>query len=94
MLQAIRERAQGIFAWVMLIAVGIPFALWGIQNYIDTGKESPAAVVGDRGRRRGGWYARGFLRGGFSAGGSSEEDGQEKQAVPRNRICVFHRLVG
>jgi len=48
MLQAIRERAQGIFAWVMLIAVGIPFALWGIQNYIDTGKESPAAVVGDR----------------------------------------------
>ena len=47
MLQAIRERAQGIFAWVMLIAVGIPFALWGIQNYLDTGKEAPAAVVGD-----------------------------------------------
>lgn len=47
MLQAIRERAQGIFAWVMLIAVGIPFALWGIQNYLDTGKETPAAVVGD-----------------------------------------------
>ncbi len=48
MLQAIRDRAQGIFAWVMLIAIGIPFALWGIQNYIDTGKERPAAVVGDR----------------------------------------------
>jgi peptidyl-prolyl cis-trans isomerase D len=48
MLQTIRDRAQGVFAWVMLIAVGIPFALWGIQNYIDTGTETPAAVVGDR----------------------------------------------
>ncbi len=48
MLQAIRDRAQGIFAWVMLLVIGVPFALWGIQNYIDTGKEKPAAVVGDR----------------------------------------------
>jgi peptidyl-prolyl cis-trans isomerase D len=48
MLQAIRERAHGIFAWIMLLAIGVPFALWGIQNYIDTGKETPAAVVGDR----------------------------------------------
>lgn len=47
MLQAIRDRAQGIFAWVMLIAVGVPFMLWGIQNYLDTGKERPAAIVGD-----------------------------------------------
>lgn len=48
MLQAIRDRAHGIFAWIMLIAIGVPFALWGIQNYMDTGKEKPAAVVGDR----------------------------------------------
>ncbi|BBA34540.1 peptidyl-prolyl cis-trans isomerse D [Methylocaldum marinum] len=48
MLQAIRDRAQGIFAWVMLILVGVPFALWGIQNYLDSGKEQPLAVVGDR----------------------------------------------
>lgn len=47
MLQAIRDRAQGIFAWVMLILIGVPFALWGIQNYMDTGKEQPAATVGD-----------------------------------------------
>jgi peptidyl-prolyl cis-trans isomerase D len=46
MLQAIRDRAHGIFAWIMLIAIGVPFALWGIQNYLDTGKEQPAAVVG------------------------------------------------
>jgi peptidyl-prolyl cis-trans isomerase D len=46
MLQAIRDRAQGIFAWVMLILIGVPFALWGIQNYMDSAKEQPAAVVG------------------------------------------------
>ncbi|QSA95518.1 SurA N-terminal domain-containing protein [Methylococcus sp. EFPC2] len=45
MLQAIRDKAHGIFAWVMLIMIGVPFALWGIQNYIDTGKEQPMAVV-------------------------------------------------
>lgn len=32
----------------MLILVGIPFAFWGINNYFDSGKESPVAVVGDR----------------------------------------------
>jgi peptidyl-prolyl cis-trans isomerase D len=48
MLQAIRNRAQGIFAWVILILIGVPFALWGIQNYFDSGKEQPVAVVGDR----------------------------------------------
>jgi peptidyl-prolyl cis-trans isomerase D len=48
MLQAIRERAQGVFAWVILILITVPFALWGIQNYFDTGKEMPVAVVGDR----------------------------------------------
>jgi peptidyl-prolyl cis-trans isomerase D len=46
MLQAIRDRAHGIFAWIMLLVIGVPFALWGIQNYLDTGKEQPAAVVG------------------------------------------------
>jgi peptidyl-prolyl cis-trans isomerase D len=47
MLQAIRDKAHGIFAWVMLIAVGIPFGLWGINNYFDGGKEKPVAVVGE-----------------------------------------------
>lgn len=47
MLQAIRDRAHGIFAWVLLIAIGVPFGLWGIQNYLETGKEKPAATVGD-----------------------------------------------
>ena len=47
MLQTIRDKAQGIFAWIILILIIIPFALWGIQNYFDTGKEKPIAVVGD-----------------------------------------------
>jgi peptidyl-prolyl cis-trans isomerase D len=45
MLQAIRDKAQGIFAWAMLILVGVPFALWGIQNYFDGGKEMAVAEV-------------------------------------------------
>lgn len=45
MLQAIRDKAQGIFAWVLLVMIGVPFGLWGIQNYLDTGKEQPVAVV-------------------------------------------------
>ncbi len=48
MLTTIRERAQGAFAWLILIAICVPFALWGIQNYVDTGKEMPVASVGDK----------------------------------------------
>jgi peptidyl-prolyl cis-trans isomerase D len=48
MLLKIREKAQGIFAWVILIIICVPFALWGIQNYLDAGKESFVAKVGDK----------------------------------------------
>ncbi len=48
MLTTIREKAQGAFAWVILIIICVPFALWGIQNYLDTGKEAPVASVGDK----------------------------------------------
>ena len=48
MLTTIREKAQGAFAWLILIAICVPFALWGIQNYLDTGKEMPVASVGDK----------------------------------------------
>lgn len=48
MLTKIREKAQGAFAWGILIVICVPFALWGIQNYIDTGKEAPVATVGDK----------------------------------------------
>ncbi|MDD1612054.1 MAG: SurA N-terminal domain-containing protein, partial [Methylococcaceae bacterium] len=48
MLTTIREKAQGAFAWVILLVIGVPFALWGIQNYIDAGKVAPVASVGDK----------------------------------------------
>jgi len=48
MLTKIREKAQGAFAWGILIIICVPFALWGIQNYLDTGKEPAVATVGDK----------------------------------------------
>jgi peptidyl-prolyl cis-trans isomerase D len=48
MLTTIREKAQGTFAWIILIVICVPFALWGIQNYVDTGKEAAVASVGDK----------------------------------------------
>lgn len=47
MLQLIRERAQSWIAWVIVILIIIPFALWGINQYFDGGKEIPAAKVND-----------------------------------------------
>ncbi|NOT12771.1 MAG: peptidylprolyl isomerase [Methylococcaceae bacterium] len=48
MLTKIREKAQGAFAWGILIVICVPFALWGINNYLDTGKEAPVASVGKK----------------------------------------------
>ena len=48
MLTKIREKAQGAFAWGILIVICVPFALWGINNYLDTGRETPVASVGDK----------------------------------------------
>ncbi|MBU0501327.1 MAG: SurA N-terminal domain-containing protein [Gammaproteobacteria bacterium] len=45
MLQTIRERAQGWIAWVIVILITIPFALWGIQEYLGVGGETVAAKV-------------------------------------------------
>jgi peptidyl-prolyl cis-trans isomerase D len=48
MLTKIREKAQGAFAWGILILICVPFALWGINNYLGTGTEAPIASVGDK----------------------------------------------
>jgi len=45
MLQAIRDKAQGWVAWAIVILISIPFALWGIQEYLGVGGEPEAAVV-------------------------------------------------
>ncbi|WP_419628382.1 SurA N-terminal domain-containing protein, partial [Thiolapillus sp.] len=46
MLLAIREKAQGWFAWLIVGFITIPFALWGIQSYLGV-SSNPAAVTVD-----------------------------------------------
>ncbi len=48
MLTKIREKTQGTFAWIILILICVPFALWGLQNYTDGAKESAIVIVGDK----------------------------------------------
>jgi peptidyl-prolyl cis-trans isomerase D len=45
MLQTIRDRAQGWFAWLIVFLITIPFALWGIQEYVGGGTEPEVATV-------------------------------------------------
>ncbi len=48
MLQAIRDRAQGWIAWAIVLLISVPFALWGIQEYLGIGGEPVVAKVGGR----------------------------------------------
>lgn len=48
MLTKIREKSQGVFAWAILIIICVPFALWGINNYMDNGQEAAVVSVGDK----------------------------------------------
>ena len=48
MLQTIRDRAQGWIAWAIVILISIPFALWGIQEYLGVGSQPVIASVNDR----------------------------------------------
>ena len=34
MLQGIRDRAHGFIAWIIVVLICIPFALWGIGEYL------------------------------------------------------------
>ncbi|MBK1699872.1 SurA N-terminal domain-containing protein [Thiococcus pfennigii] len=45
MLQSIRERAQGWIAWVIVVLIAIPFALWGIDSYFQGGGKTVVASV-------------------------------------------------
>ena len=45
MLQQIHDRAQGWFAWLIIILISVPFALWGIQSYIGGNAEPVVAQV-------------------------------------------------
>ncbi len=48
MLTEIREKTQGTFAWIILILICVPFALWGLQNYTNGGQEKAVVIVGDK----------------------------------------------
>lgn len=48
MLLKIREKSRGVFSWLIILAITIPFALWGIQDYLGVGQEKPIATVGKR----------------------------------------------
>ncbi len=48
MLQTIREQAQGWIAWVIVILISVPFALWGIQEYLGVGSAAIKVSVNDR----------------------------------------------
>ena len=46
LLQVIRERAQGVFAWIIVGAIVLSFALWGLNSYFsDTDEGYQAALV-------------------------------------------------
>ncbi len=45
MLQAIREKAQGWIAWAIVILISIPFALFGIQQYLGVSADPVVASV-------------------------------------------------
>ena len=47
MLTSIREKSRAA-SWVILVLIGVPFALWGINNYLDRGQEAPVASVGGK----------------------------------------------
>jgi len=45
MLQGIRDRAHGWIAWVIVLLISVPFALWGIQEYLGNDADAPVATV-------------------------------------------------
>lgn len=47
MLIELRERITGYIAWIFVIAISIPFMLWGVQEYFGTGQDGYAIKVND-----------------------------------------------
>ena len=45
MLQGIRDRAHGFIAWIIVILICIPFALWGVHEYLGPDPDVTVAEV-------------------------------------------------
>lgn len=48
MIQFIRDHAKGVIAWIIIILVLIPFALWGVNEYFQGNTDLTVAKVGKR----------------------------------------------
>lgn len=48
MLKLIRDNAKGVVAWIIVIIIIIPFALWGVNEYFEGGGEVVVAKIGKR----------------------------------------------
>lgn len=47
MLQAINDKAKGVIGGIIILFISVPFALWGIQEYIGGAEQPFAAKVND-----------------------------------------------
>ncbi|MCK4709743.1 MAG: SurA N-terminal domain-containing protein, partial [Gammaproteobacteria bacterium] len=47
MLQSINDRIQGWLGWLIVALISVPFALWGIQSYLEVGGNKFLAKVND-----------------------------------------------
>jgi peptidyl-prolyl cis-trans isomerase D len=47
MLQSIRDRAQGVGAWIIVILITVPFTMWGVYEYIQPQANTAIAKVND-----------------------------------------------
>ena len=45
LMQGIRDHATGWIAWVIVILISIPFALWGINEYLSPTSNVAVAVI-------------------------------------------------
>ena len=47
MLTKIRESSRA-FSWLLVLVIGVPFSLWGIENYLGGGSEKAVASVNNK----------------------------------------------
>ncbi len=47
MLQSIRDRSQGWLSWIIIGLIAVPFALWGVQEYVSDDVDINVASIGD-----------------------------------------------
>jgi peptidyl-prolyl cis-trans isomerase D len=45
MLQSLRDQAHGLMAWIIVILICIPFALWGVNEYFSAASQAIVAEV-------------------------------------------------